>query len=124
MAVEKQSNEAEGPLTLIVTWRVRKGQEKAFAEWPHEVTEAATAFPGHMGVNVIRTSGAGQEFVVVFRFDTYAHLRAWQASDIHLELMRKAEPLREKDPRTVWRAGWSSGLPIPARPPPRAGRWP
>ena len=82
-----------GPLTVIVTWLIRKGREKEFEAWHHELTDAALAFPGHLGVNVIRTSGAGQEFVVIFRFDTYEHLRAWQKSDIHRALMKKAEPV-------------------------------
>lgn len=87
-----------GPLTVIVTWRVRKGREREFEAWHHELSDAALTFPGHMGVNVIRSSVGGQEFVVIFRFDTYEHLRAWQESDIHRELMRKSQPFREKEP--------------------------
>jgi len=110
-----------GPLTIIVTWRIRKGREKEFEAWHHEVTGAALAFPGHMGVNVIRAGGAGQEFVVILRFDTYEHLCAWQESEIHRELMRKAKPLREKKPTYRLETGlefWFTP-PGPASPP----RW-
>ncbi|MDA8123901.1 MAG: antibiotic biosynthesis monooxygenase [Deltaproteobacteria bacterium] len=118
--MENPANET-GPLTVIVTWRVRKGREAAFEAWHHEVTEAALAFPGHMGVNVIRTSKAGQEFVVIFRFDTYEHLRAWQDSDVHRALMKKSEPLRKKEPAHRLESGlefWFT-QPGPASPP----RW-
>jgi uncharacterized protein len=112
---------ATGPLTVVVTWRVRKGREREFEAWRHEIADAALAFPGHMGVNVIRTSGGGQEYVVVFRFDTYEHLRAWQESDIRRELLKKAEPFREKEPSYRMQSGlefWFTP-PGPASPP----RW-
>ena len=96
-AMENLANET-GPLTVVVTWPVRKGREKEFEAWRHEIAAAALQFPGHMGVNVIRPSGTEREYVVIFRFDTYEHLRAWQESDIRRELLKKAEPFRETPP--------------------------
>jgi uncharacterized protein len=87
-----------GPLTVAVTWKVRKGREKEFEAWRHEIAGAALEFPGHMGVNVILPSSDRREYVVIFRFDTYEHLRAWQESDIRRELLKKAEPFRENEP--------------------------
>lgn len=97
MEGEDPTNET-GPLTVVVTWQVRKGREREFEAWRHEIGDAALKFPGHMGVNVILPSGGRREYVVIFRFDTYEHLRAWQESDIRRELLKKAEPFREKDP--------------------------
>lgn len=110
-----------GPLTVIVTWRIRKGRELEFEAWRHEIAASALEFPGHMGVNVIRTSGGGQEYVVIFRFDTYDHLRVWQESDIRRDLLKKAEPFREKEPSYRLESGlefWFTP-PGPASPP----RW-
>ncbi|OHE79897.1 MAG: hypothetical protein A2107_13710 [Verrucomicrobia bacterium GWF2_62_7] len=95
--MEVPTNET-GPLTVIVAWRVLKGREREFEAWRHEIADAALKFPGHMGVNVILPSGGGREYVVIFRFDTYEHLRAWQESDIRRELLKKAEPFREQEP--------------------------
>jgi len=50
-----------GPLTVVVTWRVRKGCEMEFEAWRHEIAAAALEFPGHMGVNVILPSGTERE---------------------------------------------------------------
>ena len=83
--MQSPANET-GPLTVVVTWRVRKGRETEFEAWRHDISAAALKFPGHMGVNVILPSGSMREYVVVFRFDTYEHLRAWQESDIRQEL--------------------------------------
>ncbi len=60
-----------GPLTTVVTWRVRQGSERKFEAWRHEISAAALGFPGHMGINVITPSGSEREYVVIFRFDTY-----------------------------------------------------
>ncbi|HEY3491143.1 MAG TPA: antibiotic biosynthesis monooxygenase [Candidatus Deferrimicrobiaceae bacterium] len=87
-----------GPLTVIVTWRVRAGCEKEFEAWRREIGAAALGFQGHMGIDVFRPAGSGGEYVVVFRFDTYDHLRAWQESDVRRDLLKKAEPFREKEP--------------------------
>lgn len=87
-----------GPLTTVVTWRVRQGSEREFEAWRHEISAAALEFPGHMGINVITPGDSQREYVVIFRFDTYEHLRAWQESDLRRELLKKAEPFRESEP--------------------------
>lgn len=94
------SNPAEetGPLTVVVAWQVRQGSEREFEAWRREISAAALEFPGHMGVNVILPSGTAREYVVIFRFDTYEHLRAWQESEIRRDLLKKAEPFRESEP--------------------------
>lgn len=109
-----------GPLTVVATWRARKGREREFEAWRHEIAAAALKFPGHMGVNVILPSGADNEYVVIFRFDTYEHLRAWQESEIRRELLKKAEPLRESPPSYRLESGleyWFAPPGVPASPP-------
>ena len=89
---------AIGPLTVVVTWRVRQGADGEFEAWRQEVSAAAVKFPGHMGINVIRPGTVAGEYVVIFRFDTYNHLRAWQESDIRRNLLKKADSFRASDP--------------------------
>ena len=111
-----------GPLTVVVTWRVRQGCEPEFEAWRHEISAAALKFPGHMGIDVILPVATRGEYVVVFRFDTYQHLRAWQESDIRRELLNKAEFFRESEPSYGMESGleyWFAPSGIPASPP----RW-
>ena len=111
-----------GPLTVVVTWRVRQGGEPEFEAWRREISAAALKFPGHMGIDVILPGTTPGEYVVVFRFDTYQHLRAWQESDIRRELLKKAEPFRESEPSYHLESGleyWFAPPGIPASPP----RW-
>ncbi len=111
-----------GPLTVVVTWRIRQGREKDFEAWRREISAAALEFPGHMGINVIRPAATPDEYVVIFRFDTYEHLRAWQESDIRRELLKKAEAFREREPTYRLETGlefWFAPPGVPASPP----RW-
>jgi uncharacterized protein len=110
-----------GPLTVVVTWRIRQGSEREFEAWRREISAAALEFPGHMGINVITPSGSQREYVVIFRFDTYEHLRTWQESDIRRKLLKKAEPFREQEPSYRLESGleyWFAPPGVPASPPP------
>lgn len=111
-----------GPLTVVVTWRVRKGCEREFEAWRREISAAALEFPGHLGVNVILPAGADGEYVVIFRFDSYEHLRAWQESDIRRDLLKKAEPFRESEPSYRLESGLEYWF-APSSPPPSPPRW-
>jgi uncharacterized protein len=109
-----------GPLTVVVTWRVKHGCEGEFEAWRREISAAALGFPGHMGINVIQTGTTPREYVVIFRFDTYQHLRAWQDSDVRRELLNKAEPFRESEPAYHLESGleyWFAPQGTPASPP-------
>ena len=119
--MESTAND-NGPLTVVVTWRVRQGREKEFEAWRREISAAALKFPGHMGIDVILPGDTRREYVVIFRFDTYKHLLAWQESDVRRELLEKAEPFREKEPSYRLESGleyWFASSIVPASPP----RW-
>jgi len=117
--MEDLANE-NGPLTVVVTWRIRQGCEKDFEAWRREISAAALEFPGHLGIDVILPSSSQEEYVVVFRFDTYEHLRAWQESEIRRDLLKKAEPFRESEPSYQMQSGleyWFAAPGIPTPPP-------
>lgn len=85
---------SEGPFTTVVRRRVKPGKEAAFEEWLKGVTRDAVTFPGHLGVGVIRPSSkARPEFIIVFRFDTYENLIAWETSDIRRGWVERVQPL-------------------------------
>lgn len=83
---EMYDSEAEaGPVTVSVARKVVPGREADYEAWMKEVTAKALEYPGHMGVNVIRPTSASNEYVTIFRFDTYAHSRAWEDSPVRAE---------------------------------------
>lgn len=87
-------DKSEGPFTTVVRRRVKPGKEAAFEEWLKGVTRDAVTFPGHLGVGVIRPSSKSRpEFIIVFRFDTYENLIAWETSDIRRSWVERVQPL-------------------------------
>jgi uncharacterized protein len=81
------------PVTTTVTRRVRPGHEAAYEQFLQGIIGAASEFPGHLGVEVIRPhSPATGEYRTVYRFDTGEHLRAWLDSEEHSAWLERAEP--------------------------------
>jgi hypothetical protein len=88
-----------GPLTVVVSWKVKPGKEAAFEEWHRGISAAALTFPGHLGVTVIRPSQTTGEHIVIFKFDTLEHLAAWQESALRREWLARAGSLQIQKPR-------------------------
>ena len=56
------------PLTIIYTWKVKKGYEKQFEELAHDITAAANRYPGHMGATYLRPLKGSNKYHTVVRF--------------------------------------------------------
>ncbi|MET9963934.1 antibiotic biosynthesis monooxygenase [Streptomyces sp. NPDC006326] len=68
---------AEAAATVIIGRKVRPGMERAYEKWQEEVNAAAARYPGHLGAEVSPPTDLQPDWVVVFRFDSVAHLQAW-----------------------------------------------
>jgi antibiotic biosynthesis monooxygenase (ABM) superfamily enzyme len=96
-----------GPVTVIVTRKAKKGKIKEFEKWMDDIIHEAMKFEGHMGVNIIRPSDASSnpEYVIIFRFNTYENLKKWQNSEIRREWIKKSKDVTEGDPKTEIQTG-------------------
>jgi len=73
---------ASEPVTVSVARRILPGREQDYEDWVKGVSTVAAQFPGHMGVNVLRPSPATKgAYVLIYRFDSYAHGQAWEESE-------------------------------------------
>lgn len=89
----------DGPVTVIVTRKAKKGKINEFEEWMDGVIHEAMKFEGHMGVNIIRpTDPSNPEYVVIFRFNTYENLTKWEKSEIRKEWLKKSIDVTEGEP--------------------------
>lgn len=80
--LEHDHSPQDGPVTTSVARKIMPGQEAAYEAWIVGVSHAAAQYPGHQGVSVLRPSQATQgEYVLIYRFDSYTHGRAWEESD-------------------------------------------
>jgi antibiotic biosynthesis monooxygenase (ABM) superfamily enzyme len=100
-----------------VTRRVKPGHEAFYEQFLEEIIAAASAFPGHMGVEVFRPqSTSAGEYRIVYRFDTAQHLRQWLDSDEHAAWLERAEPHAIGPVRTRFVTGLESWFTLPSQP--------
>jgi len=89
-----------GPVTYIVTRRVKPGCEAEYETWLAGINREALQFPGHLGINVIKPADrAHPEYVILFRFDCYANLRRCEESDVRREWLARSNHLTEGEPQ-------------------------
>jgi antibiotic biosynthesis monooxygenase (ABM) superfamily enzyme len=73
------SEPSSGPVTLVISRRVRPGGEAAFEAWARELQQASRGFPGYLGVGVLRPPPGRRDYTFVIRFESPAAARAWDA---------------------------------------------
>ncbi|MGH9228948.1 MAG: antibiotic biosynthesis monooxygenase [Acidimicrobiales bacterium] len=108
--------DATGPITTAVTRRVKPGHEAAYEEFLEGIIAAASRYPGHLGVEVFRPSGGGDEYRIIYRFDGPGDLRRWLDSDEHAAWLEHAEPHVIGPMRTSFLTGLESWFTLPDRP--------
>jgi uncharacterized protein len=109
--------EVRGPVTTTVTRRVKPGHEAAYEGFLAEISGAARAFPGYLGVEVFRPAPGGTgEYRIIYRFDSATHLRAWQNSAEHAAWLARAEPHVAGPMRTQVLTGLESWFTLPSQP--------
>jgi antibiotic biosynthesis monooxygenase (ABM) superfamily enzyme len=86
-----------GAVTVLVTRRIKPGQEAAYEKLMHDIMRAAAEFPGHLGAHLVRPDEQpGSEpglYHVVFAFDSQPHLQSWQDSPARSLGLAALEPL-------------------------------
>lgn len=112
----------EGPVTVTIARRVKPGLEAEYERWIDGVSKVAQTFPGHMGVSTLPPSDVTDgDYVIIFRYDTYEHLRAWEESDERAAWLEKLEGLVEGEARIQRVTGLEFLFPlaeVPAATPP------
>ncbi len=92
----------QSPVTVIARHKVRPGCEEIFENWVVGIAGASQSFEGYLGTEVIRPlTEAENEFVAIFRFNTYEHLRIWTASSERLAWTSKTDSFSDEASRVV-----------------------
>ncbi|MES9878719.1 MAG: antibiotic biosynthesis monooxygenase [Candidatus Sedimenticola sp. 1PA] len=116
--------ESEAPITVVVSRRVRKGQEAAFEALSAKMTEAAAPFPGHLGAVIFRPSAPDDpEYRIIYKFDSQAHLDRWLLSPERQAILEAIEELLEQPSAVDTLSGLVAWFTLPGRnpvqPPPK-----
>lgn len=84
----------EEPLTVVVSRRVKEGQQEAFETLSSQMTERASRFPGYLGTAMFRpASPADPEYRIVFKFRDRIALDKWENSTERQEILEQIERL-------------------------------
>lgn len=79
------------PVTVTVARRVAPGREREFEDWYDGIISCAARFPGFLGAGILRPTGVGQDWHVVYRFADAPSLARWEQSPEREEWLRKAD---------------------------------
>lgn len=110
------------PVTVTVARRVAPGREREFEDWYDGIIGAAVKFPGFLGAGVLRPTGVGQDWHVVYRFADQASLQRWECSPERADWLRRADEFVEET--GVQRvSGLETWFAMPGRTAPAPARW-
>ena len=83
-----------GASGMVVSTRVKPGQEQEYKAWQNRIDAEAARFPGFLGNEIFPPiAGVQEEWVVVIRFDSAQHLQGWLSSDVRRRLLDEAARL-------------------------------
>lgn len=89
---------AAEPVSVIISRKVREGSEAAFEATVKDWIPKATAFPGHMGVFMLRPPPGGREYGALLKFRSQADWEAFQRWPDYLHWLADIQPLLESSP--------------------------
>lgn len=80
----------EGPVTVVITRRVKPGREADYEAWLARLQAQARGLPGYLGVTTQRPPPGGpREYVSVVRFEALQHLQAFEAGELRARAERE-----------------------------------
>jgi len=110
------------PVTVTVARRVAPGREVEFEEWAERLTRAAAAYPGFLGAGLLRPGHVGEDWHVVYRFDSPQHLADWENAPERKAMLASGEHLMETT--AIHRvSGLETWFALPGRTAPAPPRW-
>ncbi|MEU0370930.1 antibiotic biosynthesis monooxygenase [Streptomyces sp. NPDC006283] len=82
---------ADAAATVIIGRKVKPGMEREYEEWQEGVNAAAAGYAGYLGAEVSPATDLQPDWVIVYRFDSVAHLQAWINSATRQRLLDTGE---------------------------------
>lgn len=90
-----------GIVTTLVRRHVKPGREAAYEAWLTRLTQgAARDFPGYLGAEFHRPATPQAAYRCLFRFDSLAHLEAFETSAFRARMLEEGADLFAAD--AVW----------------------
>jgi uncharacterized protein len=81
--------------TVIIGQHVRDRDAAAFEDWQTRMNEAAGGFPGFLGAEVTPPTAVQPDWVVIYRFDSVAHVQNWLNSATRQDFLDRSAAYRD-----------------------------
>ncbi|RDH74711.1 antibiotic biosynthesis monooxygenase [Mycolicibacterium moriokaense] len=79
------TNSSDTAATVIIGQRVKAGSDQDFERWQNDLNRQAARYPGFLAAEVTPPTDVQPDWVVVYRFDSIAHVQAWLNSALRQE---------------------------------------
>jgi len=88
----------EEPVTVTISRKVKAGCEADYEAWASAVAKVAEKYPGNSGMTMLKPSPVtGGEYVMIVRFESYAHLMGWEQSEDRAHWLAKLDDIVEAE---------------------------
>ena len=86
------SDGSSSPVSVVISTRVKPGQQDAFLHWYRRISAVQARFEGFQGYKFEPPiPGVQEEWVTILRFDSDAHLEAWLNSEQRQQILQEAD---------------------------------
>ena len=107
----------DGSVTVVTSRRVKPGREADFEAWLEGIGAAAAKYPGYVWRRVTRPRDHDlPEYVVVYKFDSYVHMRAWTESEERRVWLDRVKPIVLDDFKETVLTGLERWFTLPTKP--------
>ena len=112
------------PVSVVISTRLRPGQEAAYRTWERRIAAAQAQAPGFQGYRLEPPiPGVQADWVAILRFDTDAHLQGWMDAPLRQKLLQQAAAFTDAFHIRIVRTGFDQWFPSAAPGAPAAPMW-
>jgi antibiotic biosynthesis monooxygenase (ABM) superfamily enzyme len=95
------------PVAVVISTRIKPGQEAAYRRWEQRMAVAQTRAPGFQGYRFEPPiPGVQEDYLSILRFDTEEHLKTWMESPERARLLEDAKDFTEEFHTRTVRTGF------------------
>ncbi|MFL5265542.1 MAG: antibiotic biosynthesis monooxygenase [Stellaceae bacterium] len=110
---DKVAGSHAAAVSVVISSRVKSGEEAAFRAWEQRIATAQAQSPGFQGYRFEPPiPGVQDDWLAILRFDTEHNLQAWLESPERKKLLEEAAPFLEEFHTRMVRSGFEQWFPL------------
>lgn len=107
----------DSTVTVVVSRRIKEGNEKEFEILSNELSQKASDFKGYLGSVILQpSSNDDPEYRIVYKFNNQDNLDIWLNSNERLELLKRIDNLLKEESKISTSLGVITWLTLPGKP--------